>query len=374
MIRMEENPYPDGEIPLVLVPYLPVKRSVTGEPDAELLADNQAIMGAVTRGMVDLLGRSANGQMGIAKGMLDSVNRRKYDRGDNYEFNPQMTPAMGVFQHQYPEIPASAMNMLSLQNQEAEAISGVKSFAGGLSGQAYGDVAAGIRGMLDAASKREMSILRRLAEGMELIGRKLIAMNQVFLSEEEVVEITNEEFVTVLRSDIQGEYNIKVDIETAEVEEAKAQDLGFMLQTMGNTLPFEMTQSILVQIAKLKRMPLLAHMLEKYQPQPDPLQEKMKELEIAKLEMEIAELQAKTALANSKARATASEADLKDLDFLEQNSGTKHARDMDKVQAQAESNQALEITKGVLAPSEKRPSDKNLLTAMAMQERAVSRI
>jgi hypothetical protein len=32
--------------------------------------------------------------------------------------------------------------------------------------KAYGDVAAGIRGVLDAASKREMAILRRLAKGM----------------------------------------------------------------------------------------------------------------------------------------------------------------------------------------------------------------
>jgi hypothetical protein len=372
LIRMEENPHPDKKIPLVLIPYLPVKNSLTGEPDAELLGDNQAILGAVTRGMIDLMGRSANGQTAFAKGMLDVVNRRRYDRGEDYEFNPQMPPAQGIYTHQYPEIPASALNMLQLQNQEAESLTGVKAFSGGLSGSAYGDVAAGIRGMLDAAAKREMSILRRLASGMEKIGRKIVAMNQAFLSEEETVQITNGQFVKVNRKDIQGEYNLVVKLATAEIEEAQAQDLGFMLQTLGNTVPFEITQEILVEIATLKRMPRLAHKLQNFQPQPDPLAEKLKELEIAKLDAEIAELRAKAMLAEAKARSEASEADLKDLNFLEQETGTKHARDMQKQQAQAESNQMLQITKGVLSSPDKRPSNKSLVSALNLHQAAAA--
>ena len=56
--------------------------------------------------------------------------------------------------------------------------------------------AAGIRGVLDAASKREMAILRRLAKGMTEIGNKIIAMNAVFLSEKEVIRVTNKEFIS----------------------------------------------------------------------------------------------------------------------------------------------------------------------------------
>lgn len=373
MIRMEENPYPDQKIPLILVPYLPVKQSVTGEPDAELLGDNQAILGAVTRGMIDLMGRSANGQTAFAKGMLDVTNRRRYDRGEDYEFNPQMPPAQGIYTHQYPEIPASALNMLQLQNQEAEALTGVKAFSGGLSGSAYGDVAAGIRGMLDAAAKREMSILRRLASGMEKIGRKIIAMNQTFLSEEETVQITNGTFIKVNRKDIQGEFNITVDINTAEIDEAKAQDMGFMLQTLGNTVPFELTKEILVEIATLKRMPRLAHKLQEYQPQPDPVAQKMQELEIAKIDAEIAEIKAKTMLTQAKARAEASGADLKDLDFLEQETGTKHAREMQKQQAQAESNSQNEIIKAVLAPKDKKPAEKDLFRAVELHNVAAEK-
>ena len=78
MIRLEENPYPDKELPFVVVPFLPVENSVYGEPDGELLEDNQKVIGAVTRGMLDIMGKSANGQTGTRKDALDATNLHKF--------------------------------------------------------------------------------------------------------------------------------------------------------------------------------------------------------------------------------------------------------------------------------------------------------
>jgi hypothetical protein len=352
LIRMEENPFPDQKLPLVFVPYMPVKKSVTGEPDAELLEENQDILGAITRGMIDLMGRSANGQTGIAKGLMDPVNYKKYLAGADYNFNPGTTPANGIFQHKYPEVPQSAFQMLQLQNQEAEALSGVKAYAGGISGEAYGEVAAGIRGVLDASSKREMAILRRLAQGMSEIGIKVSQMNAVFLSETEVVRVTNAEFISVRREDLKGNFDLECDISTPEIDEAKAKDLSFMLQTMGNSMDFNMTKMILAEIARLKSMPKLSHEIKEFEQQPDPMVQQMQEMEIQKLAAEIAEIQSKVDLNSAKARAELAGADLKDLDFIEQETGTKHERDIDKVQSQAEANQKLEVTKRLLTPDE----------------------
>ena len=370
MIRMEENPFPDGKIPFVLVPYLPIKRDVFGEPDAELLEDNQKLLGATTRGIVDLLGRSANGQQGFAKGMLDPLNRRRYDNGQNYEFNPTMNPMQGIIEHKFPEIPQSAMVMLQLQNQEAEALTGVKSFSGGISGEAYGDVAAGIRGMLDAASKREMAILRRLAQGISQVGRKIIAMNAEYLSEEEVVRVTNDEYVTIKRDELAGEFDLEVDIATAEVDNAKSQDLGFMLQTMGPNMDPQISMQLLAEIAELKRMPALAHRLRNWHPQPDPAAEQLKQLELQRLQAELEKLQTEAEYNRARAKLAASQADKVDLDYVEQETGTQHERDMDKQQAQARGNQALEITKA-LAKSRK-PEEKQPDIAAAVGFNAVS--
>lgn len=353
LIRLEESPFPDEKPPFVLVPYLPVKREAFGEADAELLGDNQRILGAVTRGMIDLLGKSANAQTGFAKGFLDPLNRKRYDDGNDYEFNPSITPEMGATQQKYPEIPRSAMEMYGLQNSEAEALTGVKGFSGGMSGNAYGDIAAGIRGMLDASGKREMSILRRLAQGICDIGKKIIAMNAVFLSEEEVVRITNEQFVTIRREDLKGSFDLIVDIATTEVDNLKAQELAFMLQTMGPSMDFSVTKIILCEIARLKRMPDLAKAIERFEPQPDPMEVRLKELEIAKAEAEVAEIQSRIQLNQAKAKQANSIADKTDLDYVEQETGTKHARDMDKQTQQAEGNQNLVVTKGIIDAAKK---------------------
>lgn len=367
-IRMEENPFPDGKLPFVVVPYLPVKRNLYGEPDAELLEDNQKILGAVTRGMIDLLGRSANGQQGMAKGMLDPLNRRRYDNGQDYEFNPSMSPANGVIEHKFPDIPQSALLMLNLQNQEAEALTGVKSFSGGISGEAYGDVAAGIRGVLDAASKREMAILRRLAKGMTEIGNKIIAMNAVFLSEKEVIRVTNKEFITVKREDLIGNFDLETDISTAEVDNAKAQDLAFMLQTLGPNSDPGIVMMILAEIADLKRMPELANKLRNWRPQPSPEQQELQRLEIEKARKEVEKLQSEISLNNAKAQEALANKDQKNLDYVEQETGTKHARDMEKQRGQAQGNQALEVTKALTKPLKEGEQRPNLEAAIGFNQ------
>lgn len=364
IIRMEENPFPDKKLPFVMMSYLPVKREIYGEPDAELLEDSQKILGAVTRGMLDLLGNSANGQKGFAKGMLDPLNKRRYETGHDYEFNPGMPTNQGVIEHKYPEFPMSAMTMLQLQNQEAEALTGVKSFAGGLSGNAYGQVATGIRGMLDAASKREMGILRRIAKGVSDIGRKILAMNAEFLSDTETVRVTNSEFVQIHRDALVGEFDLSVDISTLEVDNTKSQDLGFMLQTLGPNMDPRISMRLLAEIAELKRMPVLAQELKTWQPQPDPVQQQIQQMTLAKLQMEVQVLQSEAMLNQAKAQSLTVGASKTHLDMIEQETGTAHARNIIETQAQAKANQELEITKAFLKSRKEGESAPDVSSAI----------
>ena len=368
MIRMEENPYPDKALPFVISRYLPVKRELYGEPDAELLEDNQAILGAVTRGMIDLLGRSANGQQGFAKGMLDPLNRRRYENGQDYEFNPTVTPQAGLIEHKYPELPQSALLMLNLQNQEAEALTGVKSFGGGVSGESYGDVAAGIRGVLDAASKREMAILRRLAKAISDVGSKIIKMNAVFLSDKEVIRVTNTEFVEIKRDDLAGDFDLEVDISTAEVDDAKAKDLAFMIQTIGPNASQEITFMVMAEIADLKRMPELAQKLRTYKPQPTPEQQELAKLEVEEKRALVAKIMSEVAVNEAKAEESKSKKDNLDLDYVEQDTGTHHAREMERLKAQAEGNQNLQITKALTTPKKEGEQAPDLAAAIGFNQ------
>ena len=355
LIRMEESPFPDKQLPFVVAQYLPVRKSTYGEPDGALLEDNQKVVGAVTRGMIDIMGKSANGQTGIRKDMLDTTNRRKFEKGLDYEFNMNVDPRQGIFMHTYPEIPASAQFMLQLQNMEAESLSGVKSFSQGISGAALGDVAAGVRGALDASSKRELGILRRLSAGIIEIGRKIIAMNAEFLSDKEVIRITNDEFVTVKRDDLAGNFDLRLSISTAEEDHNKASELAFMLQTMGNNMDPGISRMILSDIARLRKMPDLAKKIEQFQPQPDPLVEKHRQLEVAlleaKLDTERAQAiyyrsnsqldMAKVGTEQAKQAQLQSDTDLKNLEFVEQESGVHQEREIQRIGEQARSQMEM---------------------------------
>lgn len=369
LIRLEESPFPDRKPPFVIVPYLPVDGSVYGEPDGELLTDNQKIIGALTRGVIDLLARSANGQRGMAKSMLDVVNRRRFDNGEDYEFNPNVHPSQGVVEHKYPEVPNSALALMQMFNGDAESLTAVKTFEG-LTGEALGPTAAGAKGVLSAAGKRESSILRRLAMGMAQVGRKIAAMNQEFLSEEETIRVTNAQFVKVKREDLKGDFDLKVDIATVEEDEAKAGRLEFMLQTMAQGMSPDMVHMIMAEIAHLRRMPDLAHKIKTYQPQPDPVAQQKAQLELQELQAKIRKYDADAQLAlaqiplkQAEARVTHSTADKTDLDFVEQQGGTQHARKMDEIGEQASANTNLEITKAILNQRNGRGPDGKVDTS-----------
>ena len=368
LIRLEDNPYPDHKPPFVVVSYLPIANQLYGEPDGALIADNQEIIGAITRGVIDLLAKSANSQTGSAINFLDPVNKKKFIEGRDYEFNANASPAQAIYQHTFPEIPQTVIPFLSQLEFEAEALTGVKGFSQGISGDSLGDSATGARGVLDATSKREMGILRRLADGLKKVARKVIAMNALWLNEKEVIRITNLDFVEIHRDDLAGEFDLTLDISSAEQDTARAESLAFMLQTLGNTVDQGMTQMVLSEICRLKKMPELAERVNRWKPQePDPMQVRLQEAQVQLLEAqvekykaEVQKLSADTGLSEAKAQSELVDAQLRpqeimskiqselsksaytgslsrklDNDLSNDITGINHKRDLEKQSAQA---------------------------------------
>ena len=349
MIKLEELPYPDKKLPFVAVQFMPVRKSIYGEPDGKLIEDNQDILGAVTRGMIDIMGRSANGQTLMTKGMLDASNLKKYENGEHAYINPGFDPRVNIHMQTYPEIPNSAMQMINMQNQEAESLTGVIAFSNGISGQALGNTATGVRSALDSASKRELGILRRLSAGLEKIGRKIIAMNAEFLDDEEVIRVTNKKFRTIRRDDLTGDFDLRVKISTAESDNQKIEKLAFMMQTGQQSMDPEEAKLVRAEIYKLQKMPDLADKVLRYQPQPDPVQQEMQQLQLERMRLENMKLQseieernsraienqvdvelkqAKTQNELAKAGKLTSEKDLADQEFIRRDFGVDHQQKM----------------------------------------------
>lgn len=349
IIRLGSNPYPDNRPPFIVVPFNAVPFQLHGESLADVIGDNQKVKTAIIRGVIDNMAQSNNGQVGMRKGALDIANRKKFLEGRNFEYNG--TPN-DFWQGSYNQIPGSAFDVLNIMNNEIESQTGVKSFSGGISGNTLGTTATGARGALDATATRRISLVRNVAENLiKPLMRKWMAYNYEFLEEEEIVRITNEEFVPIRRDDLNGNIDIDISISTAEDNSAKAQELSFLLQTMGPNQDFEINKLLMSEIARLSRMPELEKRIMAHQPQPDPMAEQAKQLEMQRMALEIelmkAEIQDKLARAaentidadvkrakmeteKAKARKLASESDKIDLDFLMKNDGVDRQTEQEK--------------------------------------------
>ena len=340
ILQLQSNPFPDQKIPFVIAANNSIPFVTHGEANAELIGDNQKIATAIKRGIMDNMANSNNSQKGIPVGMLDTVNKKRFLNGKNFEFNGT---SANLFEGSYNQIPGSVFQVMDMINNDTESLLGVKSFSGGVNGAGLGSTATSARGALDAVSIRRLDIVRNIAENIiKPMMRKWTSYNTEFLQPEEVIRVTNEEFVDIKRDDLDGNIDITIEVSTSEDDSAKSQSMGFLLQTLGQNLPPDMLNMLMGQIAKLNKMPDLAKSMQEYQPQPDPFAEKMKELEIMKTEAEImerrsrateneADLRLKTAnavLAESRAGNIQSDTDLKDLDFTKKAQGDDFAEKM----------------------------------------------
>jgi hypothetical protein len=129
-----------------------------------------------------------------------------------------------------------------------------------------------------------------------------------------------------------------------------------------------MSMMILSEIAELKRMPELAQKIRSFRPTPDPLVEEQKKLEIEKLRLEVRKLASEVEKNEAMAEKARAEADLAKLNFVEQESGTKHERDLEKQQGQAEGNKELEVTKAFLKTRKPEESEPDVEAAVGYAE------
>lgn len=349
IIRLEANPYPDRKPPFIVIPFSAIPFQLYGEALAENIGDNQKVKTAITRGIIDNMAKSNNAQVGIQKGALDMTNRKKFLSGRNFEFN--RSPG-DFWQGSYNQIPGSVFDMLSIMNNEIESQTGVKSFSGGISGNSLAGSATGVRGALDATATRMLNLVRNVSENLiKPLMRKWMSYNSEFLEDEEVIRITNEEYVPVRRDDLSGKIDLDIDISTSDDNAAKAQELSFLLQTVGPSEDPAIRRELTAQIMDLMRMPEQAKRIRKYQPQPDPVEQQLRKIELQRLMLENKKLEAdiqdkmaraaentvdrdykawKAEVEKAKVRKLNTESDLKDMEFLKENHDVKHAQDMEK--------------------------------------------
>jgi len=293
LIRLEENPFPHKTLPFSLAVYMPVKGRIHGQSDGDLLIENQESIGKMTRAAHDITSTQAIGQEFVNEGFFASpLQKDNYKAGRTVYFKRDMDPRNGIHKQTVEAVPRTVFDMINMQNNDAESLSGTKAFVGGISGEALGTSVGGIRSALDATSKRELSILRRVSNQLfKDIASKTIIMNQAYLDEKEVVRITNGDYIEVNREDLAGQFDLLIDVSTPEKDNDTAEKLNMLMQTNAASMHPEMSKIIYAKIARLWKQPDLAEEMENFQPQPDPAQEEMQRMQMENLMLENKKLQ-----------------------------------------------------------------------------------
>ncbi len=368
IIRLEENPYPDQQVPYISTALDPEPFSINGKPNADLQSTDQKITTAIERSLMDTLDASTSGQRGFKEGTLDPANERKFKARKDFKFQGD-NPVF--WEGKYAEFNSSVLNFYEMKKQNQTELTGVRPFAGG---QGKYESATQSNMAMGAVAKKEVDISRNFAENFVIpLLRKWLSMINAFMEPEEIERITGKPYVPYDPTDPTGSVDIRIEVATAETDAAKAADISFMLQTMSASLPFDLTKLLLSEQAELKKMPGLAKRIIEYQPQPDPLEQKKKELEIKELEASIAEKQsralenqvdmklkeAQTIVAQANARKLHAEADLTDQDFVDKTTGVSHNRDLE-LQSQKING---ELTKQAIANKEQLESIKKKVGA-----------
>ncbi len=332
LVRLQRNPFIHQQLPFSSAVVMPVKGQFHGEPDGALFAENQKQIGILNRAALDITTTQAIGQRLVNEQMFTSPSQwDAFNKGNDARFRADMNPATAIYKQNVEPVNGSLFQMLSLNTNEVESLTGTKAFAQGLTGDALGSTATGVRSTMDATAKREMNILRRISSQLfQSMGRQDLANATVFASPEEVVNVTDTEFVTITKESMRGEVDLMIEISTPERDNATAEKLEFMAQT---TTDDGIRNEMLAESMRLRGLVEFADKIKNYTPPPNPQEEEMRAIQLENAKLENSKLQAELQVINKQLE----EADSR---IYERLSRTEENTKGDTVKKQAEANLA----------------------------------
>jgi len=316
IIRMEENPFPHKRIPYSVASYLTVVDSTYGEPDAEVLEENQNSIGKMIRAAEDITGTQAVGQEFIDENFFGITQRNAYEKGNDVYYRSGFDPRTAIYRRKVEPVDSTVFKMIDMQQKEAESMSGTIAFNGGNGGSIMSGSATGIRSAMDATSKRELSILRNISELLKDMARMTITMNQSYMPEEQIVRITNDKHIFIRKDDLSGKIDIKLEISTPEKDNETADKLMTLMQTNAANMDPKIAAMHYEKIARLWKMPDLADKVANFKPEPNPVQEQIQQLQLENARLENEKLKVEMTEAYSRmeervSRTTENEADIR---------------------------------------------------------------
>lgn len=292
LVRMEENPYPHKKIPYVFGQYSPIKNEIWGEPNAELLKNDQDSLSTVTRAMQDITSENAVGQEFIDESMFSNpVQRDNYNKGRTVFTKKGINPKDAIHRKSVEPVPTVLFDMLQMYSSEANKITGILDY--------YGKKETSFKSSNnldlpdDAASNREMSVLRRFTSMFAELGTMTLAMNKEFLLPDSMTVNDDGSFGKV--EDVvglEGMYGVSVEIATPRLNNAKATRIVTMMQTNAANMSPELAGLHYKKIADLWNIDDLSDaIMDEINKEPTEQEKMLQQLQLENVQLENKKLQ-----------------------------------------------------------------------------------
>jgi len=291
IVRMEANPYPAKDKPYVATAFTKTPFMFWGDALAEFISDGQFIRSGIMRAMLDNVAQSNNGFKFFRKGSLDPLNKKKLlsGIGGAIEINGDKND---MWDGNFNQMPQTIFNMFEMIQRDNESLSGISNAAQGLDSRAL-STATSANIVASMGQKRMMEIVRRYSELIKELMRKWISYNKVYLTDKEVIRISGK-FIEFTTDDIDGAFDIDINVGVDGIEESKANQITMLMQQisgLAGTVDPSTLHKLLAKLADIWGFADVAAELEAYEPPPpNPMQEQMAQLEMEKLKAEIDKL------------------------------------------------------------------------------------
>lgn len=312
LLKYGESPYPDSwnGLPFISTVYIPQEGSLYGENLGNLVSTDQKISTAIQRAILLHLDKSTNGQRGIREGSMNPIEEAKFKRGQDFKFqdrDPQF------WEGSFNQINGEVFVLQDRTKADVEELLGIGRLNAGLDPRALNsNVSATASSLVNSnAQRRLLLIVRHISSMLEQMFRKWLDM-VVAMNPGLSVEVGGK-LVDLTGFDLEGNYDLILDITTDAQKADKIQNLNMTLQTLANTpgIPPSVTMNVTADLMAAMGNYVLGDQLKgladgmaesEQQPQePNPIQQAGMQLEMAERQASIAEAQSKAKLNEAKA-------------------------------------------------------------------------
>ncbi len=315
LINKMDSPYPESwkGNPFIVTDYIPVSGSIYGESVVPLLSDEQKISTSLERAIQKQLDHSTIGQRGFSQAALDPANERRFKDGQDFKFNStEFTIYEGSFNQLSPDVYA----LLDKSQQSAEELSGIGRLNSGLDPRALNsNVSATASSLVNSnAQRRLLLIMRHISGLLEQMFRKWLDI--IVLMDEPMSIRIGGELIDLNGFDINGNFDITLDVVTDGQRQEKAQQLSMVLQQLGSNqnVPQSVTMGLTAEFTnalgmyelgdKLNGISMQMEQAESQPQQPSPEQQIAMQLELQGKQAEITKDTARAKLDEAKAMET----------------------------------------------------------------------